>query len=244
MTRTIAIYGGSFDPPHVGHLLVAAHVLATQPIDVLWFVPTHTHMLGKPLTAFAHRFEMTRRLTAPLQRRTRVDNAEAMLAARPGFKGSLTVELIRYLRAECPQDTFRFVVGSDLVGQCPTWEGWDEIVATAPPIVVNRAGYVSAAAPHQLTLPDVSSSAVRAAFAAGEDVSQLVPYTVLEYIQAHGLYPSAKFNAYLAREQAYRSLCDDTIAPDQAEAVATELDGLWTDLTPYERRRLNERGYL
>ncbi|MBK7823109.1 MAG: adenylyltransferase/cytidyltransferase family protein [Tessaracoccus sp.] len=77
MTRTIAIYGGSFDPPHVGHLLVAAHVLATQPIDVLWFVPTHTHMLGKPLTAFAHRFEMTRRLTAPLQRRTRVRQALA-----------------------------------------------------------------------------------------------------------------------------------------------------------------------
>lgn len=128
-------------------------------------------------------------------------------AARPDFKGSLTVELIRFFRAMCPQYAFRFVVGSDLVDQCPTWEGWDEIVAQAPPIVVNRAGYATATAPHQLTLPDVSSSAVRAAFAAGEDVSQLVPSAVLEYIQAHGLYPSAK-------------------------------------LTPYERRRLNERGYL
>lgn len=191
MTRTIAIYGGSFDPPHVGHLLVAAHVLATQPVDALWFVPTHTHMLGKPLTAFAHRFEMTRRLVTTLQLRTCVDDAEATLATRSGFKGSLTVELIRYLRAECPQDTFRFVVGSDLVGQCPTWEGWDEIVAQAPPIVVSRAGYASAATPHQLTLPDVSSSAVRAAFAAGENVSQLVPSAVLEYIQAHGLYRRA-----------------------------------------------------
>lgn len=64
MTRTIAIYGGSFDPPHVGHLLVATHVLATQPVDELWFVPTHTHMLGKQLTEFTHRLAMTKLLVA------------------------------------------------------------------------------------------------------------------------------------------------------------------------------------
>ena len=45
----IALFGGSFDPPHVGHLLAAAYVLATEPVDELWFVPVFGHPLGKPL---------------------------------------------------------------------------------------------------------------------------------------------------------------------------------------------------
>ena len=52
----IALFGGSFDPPHVGHLLAAAYVLATEPVDELWFVPVLQHPLGKPLLAsFEHR---------------------------------------------------------------------------------------------------------------------------------------------------------------------------------------------
>src|SRR5712691_8284670 len=52
----IALFGGSFDPPHVGHLLAAAYVLATEPVDELWFVPVFGHPLGKPLHApFEHR---------------------------------------------------------------------------------------------------------------------------------------------------------------------------------------------
>ena len=57
----IALFGGSFDPPHVGHLLAAAYVLATEPVDELWFVPVAEHPLGKPLHApFEHRAQRLR----------------------------------------------------------------------------------------------------------------------------------------------------------------------------------------
>jgi len=55
----IALFGGSFDPPHVGHLLAAAYVLATEPVDELWLVPVFEHPLGKkPAAPFEHRVEL------------------------------------------------------------------------------------------------------------------------------------------------------------------------------------------
>ena len=59
----IALFGGSFDPPHVGHLLAAAYVLATEPVDELWLVPVFEHPLGKkPAAPFEHRVELCERL--------------------------------------------------------------------------------------------------------------------------------------------------------------------------------------
>src|SRR6202022_3729922 len=72
----IALFGGSFDPPHVGHLLAAAYVLATEPVDELWFVPVLQHPLDKPLVApYEHRVALLERLAADLPR-ARVSRAE------------------------------------------------------------------------------------------------------------------------------------------------------------------------
>jgi nicotinate-nucleotide adenylyltransferase len=72
MTR-IALFGGSFNPPHVAHQLVALYVLETQPIDELWIVPVYTHALGKQLADYEHRVAMCELAAAPLgsRRRTR-----------------------------------------------------------------------------------------------------------------------------------------------------------------------------
>jgi nicotinate-nucleotide adenylyltransferase len=72
----VALFGGSFDPPHVGHLLAADYVLATEPADELWFVPVLEHPFGKPLIgSYDHRVALCEQLAADL-RRARVSRAE------------------------------------------------------------------------------------------------------------------------------------------------------------------------
>src|SRR5690606_32016933 len=73
-----AIFGGSFDPPHVGHVLAVTWVLSTQPVDEVVLVPALEHAFGKPLAPFAHRRRMCELAFAPL-RRVRVDPIEAEL---------------------------------------------------------------------------------------------------------------------------------------------------------------------
>lgn len=183
----IAIYGGSFNPPHVGHLLAAQLVLATSEVDELWFTPTYKHMLGKELLDFDHRIEMTRMMARHIGHRASVSRAEQRLAEKPGFVGSLTVELVRELVREWPNDQFRMVMGSDLLDQSKTWEGWDEIVRLAPPLLVWREGHGARTTP-KVSVPDVSSTTVKKLIKEGQDVSGLVPWDVLNYIKERGLY--------------------------------------------------------
>lgn len=188
----IAIYGGSFNPPHIAHQLVATHVLSTCDVDELWFMPTYQHMLGKQLVSYDHRVEMVRLMAKLFGNRASVSRAEQRLAKQPGFEGSATIHLVRYVTEEWPTDQFRLIIGSDLLDQFKTWGGHEEIAERAPLIVVDRAGYGTAKGigRHKLVLPDVSSTLVKDAYARGDDVENLVPREVLAYMRQHSLYPT------------------------------------------------------
>ena len=180
----IALFGGSFDPPHVGHLLAAAYVLATEPLDELWFVPVAGHPLGKPLHgSFEHRAELCELAIAELGlSRARVSRIEAEL----GGEGR-TVDVLEHLHHTYPHRRWALVLGSDLAAERPQWKRFDRIEQLARIIPLERAGFpVSGGA--GAVLPEVSSSAVRALLAAGGDVSHLVPRAVLRAIRAAGTY--------------------------------------------------------
>src|SRR5262245_52962833 len=98
----IGLFGGSFNPPHVAHQLVALYVLETQPVDAVWIAPTFRHAFGKELASFADRVAMCRLAMAPLGERVVISEAEAELAARPGFVSSRTLHLVEMLRAQHP----------------------------------------------------------------------------------------------------------------------------------------------
>lgn len=182
---TVGIFGGSFNPPHVAHQLVALYVLETQPIDELWFVPTFAHPFGKQLAPFPHRVRMCELAVAPLGPRVKVSRAEEELAHRPGFVASRTLDLIDHLEAIHSGARFRLVVGSDILAETAKWHRWDEVARRAPPIVVARPGHAGGHGP----AIDVSATQVRSLLAAGDpEVESLVPRTVLSYIAGHGLY--------------------------------------------------------
>ena len=174
----IALFGGSFDPPHVGHLLAASYVLATEPLDELWLVPVERHPFAKPLVAsYDHRVELCERLAAQLPR-TRVSRAE-----QESGQGR-TVDLLEWLHGKHPQTLWALVLGTDLDAETPQSKRFDRVEQLARIITVRRGGYGEGG----VAIPEISSTQVRALLKSGGDASQLVPRTVLQAIRDAGTY--------------------------------------------------------
>ncbi|MCW5806227.1 MAG: nicotinate-nicotinamide nucleotide adenylyltransferase [Deltaproteobacteria bacterium] len=191
MTR-VALFGGSFNPPHAAHQLVALYVLETQPVDELWFVPVYSHPFGKALAPYEHRVAMCELVAEALGPRCRVSRAEEELAQRPGFVASRTVDLVHHLAA--PDRTLRLVVGADILGETGKWYRWSDVVAAAPLIAVGRSGHEvpAGSAVTGVAMPEVSATQVRELLAAGgpetPELTGLLPKRVLRYIATHHLY--------------------------------------------------------
>jgi nicotinate-nucleotide adenylyltransferase len=169
---------------------VALYCLETQPIDELWFVPVFTHVFGKDLAPYADRVAMCELATGALGPRASVSRAEEDLAQQPGFAGSRTLDLIHHLSGRHPASSFRLIVGTDILAETDKWHRWDDVVAAAPLIVVGRTGHPVPAGSTVtgVTMPEVSSTAIRAALAGAGDASSLLPASVLRYIAERGLY--------------------------------------------------------
>ena len=188
--KVVGLFGGSFNPPHTAHQLVALYCLETQPIDEIWFTPVYTHVFGKDLAPYADRVAMCELAIAALGPRARVSRAEEDLAQQPGFAGSRTLDLIHRLAAIHPTSSFRLIVGADILAESAKWHRWNDVVAAAPLIIVGRTGHTVPAGSTLTggTMPEVSSTAIRATLARAGDASSLLPASVLRYIAERGLY--------------------------------------------------------
>jgi nicotinate-nucleotide adenylyltransferase len=186
MTR-IALFGGSFNPPHVAHQLVALYVLETQPVDELWFVPVYSHPFGKDLAPYEDRVAMCELAASVLGPRAKVSRAEGELALRPDFTGR-TLDLVEHLAA--PDRELRLVIGADILGETHKWYRWDEVVAKAPLIAIGRSGFSvpPGSTVTGLQMPEVSATKVRELLQSGGDARALLPASVLRYIASHALY--------------------------------------------------------
>jgi nicotinate-nucleotide adenylyltransferase len=181
--KRVAVFGGSFNPPHISHVLAAAYVLATQEIDRLLVVPAFDHPFGKALVPFAHRFAMCLRAFEDLQR-VDVSDIERTLGGE-----SKTLFTLQALARMNPDWSLRLVIGSDILNEAHKWFAWEQVIALAPPIVLGRAGHPAPGAPAPL-LPELASRELRAMLERGEDVGSLVPRGVRAYLLEHRLYRS------------------------------------------------------
>ncbi|MEN9785235.1 MAG: hypothetical protein RLZZ299_499 [Pseudomonadota bacterium] len=180
----VGIYGGSFNPPHVGHAMVASWLRWTDRVDAVWLLPTWQHAFGKDLAPWDDRLALCEALAAQLGAWARVEPIEA---ERGGV--SYTVDTLSTLAARHPEHAFRLVVGADVRAQAHAWKDWATIESRWTPIVVGRAGFP--AVPDAPTFPEIASTGIRASLSAGSDVSHLVPSDVLARIRARGLYGAA-----------------------------------------------------
>jgi nicotinate-nucleotide adenylyltransferase len=179
----VAIFGGSFNPPHVAHVLASALVLSTQPIDRLLVVPTYQHPFAKTLAPYDDRVAMCELAMGWLPR-VEVSRVEEELGGES--KTLRTLEHLAKLHADW---SMRLVIGADILIESSKWFGFDRIRALAPLIVLGRIGVAGTAAPEPV-LPAVSSTECRAAIAEGRarDLEMLVPREVLAHIEAKKLY--------------------------------------------------------
>src|SRR6476660_232974 len=104
----VALFGGSFDPPHVGHVLAVSYALSTGPFDGLLVVPVLAHAFGKHLAPYEHRVAMTALAMSDLPRAT-VSTVEETLGAP-----SRTLRTVQHLKQAHPDWNLRLVVGADV----------------------------------------------------------------------------------------------------------------------------------
>lgn len=181
----IALLGGSFNPPHVAHVMAAWWALATQGVREVWLLPAYRHPFGKVLAPWEDRVRMCQLAVAAV-RGAHVCTVEAELRDDP-LCGK-TARTLEHLRATHPELDFALVVGADILPETPKWYRWDLVQSLARVVVVGRQGYPGGQAP---ALPAISSTAVREGLSRGEDVSALVPRRVLDYARERGLYRPA-----------------------------------------------------
>ena len=215
--NAIGILGGTFDPPHLGHVALAEAALAQLPLcEVLWLPSGSPGHRGPPVAGARHRLAMLRLATAG-NPRFRIDAAE-LDASEPTY----SVHTLARLRAQLGQERpLVLLLGSDSFLSLPTWLRWRELFGLAHIAHVSRPGHLAGdveAAPElaaeiadraargdelaacaagkiaRFHMPpmDISASAVRTRLAGGEDLRDLLPAAVLAYIRAQQLYLKEK----------------------------------------------------
>lgn len=178
-----AVFGGSFDPPHIAHLLAAAYVLGAHPIGRVLVTPTAAHAFGKRLASFEDRMRMCELAFAALA------PVQVCAIERDLPQPSYTLNTIQALSQRYPDVQLRLVVGSDLKRETHAWHDFEQLQALAPPIWVARQGHDPD--PDLPALPDVNSTDIRRRIAAGVSTEGLLAPVVAEYIGARALYRDA-----------------------------------------------------
>jgi len=214
MTQRIAVYGGSFDPFHAGHLVPTVRAQETFQFDAVHFVPAGhpPHKLGEPLTPITHRLAMVALATLPFERFFASD--DEVFVDGPTY----TVDTVRRYRERFPGAVLYFLLGSDSFSQIATWGRWRELVDLAHLVVLHRAHIwgsdLRTRVPEELRsrlvevepfakVPDpteqtvyllnhdpfpVSATDVRQRLRQGFPIRELVPHEVNSYIEKYGLY--------------------------------------------------------
>lgn len=187
MTETIGVFGGSFNPPHISHVLACLFALSTHPIDRILVIPSYQHPLDKALLPYHLRLAMTELAFRHLEGWVEVSRMEEELGGV-----SYTVDTLSELKRRHPEAAFRLIIGSDILGEVERWRRFDEVAALAPLLVVPRMVESGAGTADstvlQLYLPAISSSEIRRTLGAGENPGTALPLAVLNYIREHGLY--------------------------------------------------------
>ncbi|WP_234417905.1 nicotinate-nucleotide adenylyltransferase [Miniimonas sp. S16] len=184
--------GGTFDPVHHGHLVAASEAAAEFGLDEVVFVPTglQPFKTDRRVAPAEHRYLMTVIATAsnPTFTVSRVD------IDREGT--TYTVDTLRDLRAERPEEEFFFITGADALSQILTWKNAEELFEAAHFIGVTRPGHdldghglpVDKVSLLEVPAMAISSTACRERVERGKPVWYLVPDGVVQYINKHRLY--------------------------------------------------------
>ncbi|HDR90861.1 MAG TPA: nicotinate-nucleotide adenylyltransferase [candidate division Zixibacteria bacterium] len=190
------IFGGSFDPPHMGHLIIAQAMVNSLELDILTWVPAKTppHKDSANLTSAEHRYRMT----------------ELAISGNPTFAISdvemdsnqppWTKYLLRRFKQDFPDDELFLIIGGDSLAEFHTWRDYRELWQLAKIAVARRQGEDLSGVDREILdnvkivdtpLIEISATGIRRMIAEGKSIRYLVPETVRIYIEQHELYIDA-----------------------------------------------------
>jgi nicotinate-nucleotide adenylyltransferase len=173
---TIALFGGSFDPPHLSHVLAAVWARSCGGADRVWVLPAANHPYAKALAPWAQRWRLCQLAFADLPF---VDLRDDELRS-----SGYTVDLVEKLQSENPGQRWLLVGGTDTTLDIGNWRCGAELLQRVEILCVPRGGHD----PHPGALPAISSTLVRQRLAHGGDVGGLVPLNVASEIAHQGWY--------------------------------------------------------
>ncbi|MEC6747636.1 nicotinate-nucleotide adenylyltransferase [Marinilactibacillus sp. XAAS-LB27] len=186
--KKVGILGGTFNPPHLGHLIIADQVKNQLGLEKILFLPSAEppHAQGKKTIDAKHRVKMVEQAIAE-----RPDFEIELSEIQRGGK-SYTYDTIRRLTEENPEIDYYFIIGADMVENLPTWYKVEELINLIQFVAVNRPSY-SVETDYPLIFIDVpnieiSSSLVRQKIMDHCSVNYLIPDSVIQYIEKEGLY--------------------------------------------------------
>jgi nicotinate-nucleotide adenylyltransferase len=198
----LGLFGGSFDPVHYGHLLLAECCREQCHLDAVWFVPAAVppHKQDRTLSSAADRIEMLKLAIGGHD----VFDVYTGEVDRGGV--SYTVETLEQLHEESPDTELLFLMGADSLADLPTWREPQRICALAIPVVVRRTGSpepddsilarfmsperLAIARQHRVEMPviDLSATEIRRRVSAAQSIRYRTPRAVEKYIETAGLY--------------------------------------------------------
>lgn len=190
----LGLLGGTFDPPHLGHLAAATVVREAVGLDRVDFLVANDpwqKSSDRVVTPAAVRLEMVKALVEG-QDGLGVDDREIR---RGGL--TYTAETLEELQREQPETDVFLIVGQDTANRISTWHRYEQVLALSTLVIVNRAETIahlpeelSGARVQNVSMPavDVSSTKVRAKVASGDDLAGLTSESVATIIRRHGLY--------------------------------------------------------
>jgi len=174
----VAILGGSFNPPHLGHMFVCQYILATGRADEVWLTPVYRHAFEKKLLKFSTRMNMCTAIASEFASdKVQLDIMETNTL----IKGvNRTLHTMKVLVNEYPEHKFSFIIGSDVLKEKEQWHDFDKIEKLVDIIVVERETYEYLG--NSISIPNISSSDIRLRVAEGRDIDHLVHKNVLNYM--------------------------------------------------------------
>jgi nicotinate-nucleotide adenylyltransferase len=215
-SRSVALFGGTFDPIHAGHIAVAQAAQRRFHLDAIYFIPSSRppHKSQRELTPFAHRYAMVALACADHAGFVpSLAEAPARNAMPPVF---YTIDTVRRFHREHPDDHLSFIVGADQFLEIPTWKNYESLLDSCDFIIASRPGFrldalrlvippeklgrAQVQDPHKIMLrkssihllttvaSHISSTEVRERLARKQNIHRLVPARVEEYILRQALY--------------------------------------------------------
>ena len=163
----IGVFFGSFDPPHLGHLRSAQHLVNSGSCDQVWLMPCFSHVWRKKLASPNHRLAM-----AKLLENKNIKVSDLEIKAK---KALYTIETLEILKKKYSQHQFSLVIGEKSLKELPKWKEHQKLIKDYHLLVVPE-------------IPGISSSIIRKRVKRGLSIRDLVPEKVRRYIERNKLY--------------------------------------------------------